>query len=346
MRNGARRIAVATMVVVGAGLAATTASAAPDAEEGPALGVPVAELASSLDCHGDLAGADRDPVLLIPGTTLTPEQFSWNYVPALTAEDRPFCTVELPDNAGADIQVSAEYVVSAIRTMSDEAGRQVDVIGHSQGGMITRWGLKFWPDLRDRVDDLVGLAPSNHGTVVADGVCAAGGCTPAIQQQRVGSEFLTALNEGRETYDEVDYTAVSTDLDEIVVPNVTLPPGLPPEGLPDAAPPASSALRDGGDNVENVSLQSVCPAHPADHLTIGTSDAVAYALAIDALDHDGPADPARIDRATCLEPFQPGVDPLSFPTDFAGVVTTAAEQVALAPRVPREPELRDYARQP
>lgn len=238
---------------------------------------------------------------------------------ASAAEDRPFCTVELPGNAGADIQVSAEYVVSAIRTLSDAAGRPVDVVGNSQGGMITRWGLKYRPDLRDRVDDMVGPAPSNHGTVVADGVCAAGGCSPAIQQQRVGSEFLTALNAGRETYDEVDYTVASTDFDEVVVPNVT-----PPPALPDAAPPVSSALRGGGSHVANVSLQSICPAHPADHLTIGTSDAVGHALVVDALDHDGPADPVRIDRAVCLRPFQPGVDPVTFPADFARLGATAA----------------------
>lgn len=342
MRNVARSAALAAVVALGIGLPVATASAA---EAGPELQIAEQERAQSLSCRGDLAGAERSPVLLIPGTTLTPEEFSWNYVPAFTAENRPFCTVELPQNAGGDIQIAAEYVVSAIRTMSDEADRPIDVVGHSQGGMITRWGLKYWPDLRDRVDDVIGLAPSNHGTVVANGVCAAGGCSPAIQQQKIDSEFLAALNAGRETYDEVDYTVASTDFDEVVVPNVTLPPGLPPEGLPDAAPPASSALRDGGDNVANISLQSVCPARPADHLTIGTSDAVAYDLVIDALDHEGPADPARVDRAVCLQPFQPGVDPVTFPTDFAQLATTAAKQLTVGPRVLREPALQDYARE-
>jgi hypothetical protein len=92
-----------------------------------------------------------------------------------------------------------------------------------------------------------------------------------------------------------------------------------------------------------VSLQSICPAHPADHLTIGTSDAVSYALVVDALDHDGPADPDRIDRAVCLHPFQPVVDPATFPTDFAQVLTTVADALATSPRVATEPPLQPYA---
>ncbi len=335
MRNVARVAALAVAVALGLGGSMTTAWAA---DEGPQLQVPAQDLAQSLRCQGDVAGSDRTPVLLIPGTTLTPEEFSWNYARAFSAEGRPFCTVELPQNAGEDIQVSAEYVVSAIRTMSEEAGEPIDVVGHSQGGMITRWAFKFWPDTRDDVDDMIGLAPSNHGTVVASAVCAAGGCSPAINQQRPDSQFMAALNADRETYDEVDYTVASTDFDEVVVPNVQLP-----AGLPDAAPPASSMLRDGGENVANISLQSVCPAHPADHLTIGTSDAVSYALVIDALDHDGPADPDRIDRGVCLRPFQPGVDPVTFPTDLAQMGTVIADQLALGPRVFAEPPLRDYA---
>ncbi|MCE0766208.1 alpha/beta fold hydrolase [Pseudonocardia kujensis] len=341
MRNVARtagfRVA-AVLAAVTVGLGASVATAAAD-EDGPALQVPEQALARSLSCTGDLDEPEHRPVLLIPGTTLTPAEFSWNYARAFAAEGRPFCTVELPDRAMGDIQVAAEYVVAAVRTMSERAGGPVDVVGHSQGGMITRWALKFWPDTRHDVDDLVGLAPSNHGTVVANGICLApGGCAAAIQQQRADARFLAVLNAGRETYDEVDYTVAFTDLDEVVVPNVETPPLLP-----DAAPPASSALRDGGANVRNVSLQSICPAHPADHLTIGTSDAVAYALVVDALDHDGPADPDRIDRAVCLQPFQPGVDPATFPTDFAQVLTSVADALATTPRVAAEPPLQPYA---
>jgi pimeloyl-ACP methyl ester carboxylesterase len=336
MRNGAR--AVLVTAAVAAALAASVTAASAQDGGGPALQVPESELGRSLDCTGELSGTAAAPVLLIPGTTQTPAEFSWNYARAFARDGRPFCTVELPGHGMGDIQVAAEYVVSAVRTMAGRAGRPVDVVGHSQGGMITRWALKHWPETRADVDDLIGLAPSNHGTVVANALCAAPiGCAPAIAQQAAGSRFMTALNSGRETYDGIDYSVVFTELDEVVVPNVQLPV------LPDAAPPASSALRGGGANVANVSLQSVCPAHAADHLTIGTSDAVAYALVVDALDHDGPADPARVDRGVCLQPLQPGVDPVTFPVDLAALGVTVAEQLVTAPRTTTEPALQPYA---
>lgn len=334
MRTVARMAALAVVVALGLGGSMATAWAADD---GPELQVPEQELAQSLRCHGDLAGSGRPPVLLIPGTTLDPQEFSWNYARAFAADGRPFCTVALPGHGMGDIPTAAEYVVHAIRTMSERANDPVDVVGHSQGGMITRWALKFWPDTRPDVDDVIGLAPSNHGTLVAGPICAPG-CAPAIKQQATDARFIEALNEGGETYDAVDYTVAYTELDEVVFPNLPQPPVLP-----DAAPPPSSPLRDGGDNVANVALQSICPGHPADHITTGTSDPVAYDLVIDALDYDGPADPARIDRGVCGQLFQPGVDPVTFPADFTRLGVTVADQLATYPRVFAEPELPDYA---
>ncbi len=143
--------------------------------------MPDDDLYDALDCTADVDGASRPPVLLIPGTTLTAEEnFSWNYERAFATDDRPYCTVTLPNHAMSDIQVSAEYVVAAIRAMHERSGQRVAIVGFSQGGMIGRWALRFWPDTRARVAEVVGLGPSNHGTVVADAVCAAAGCEPAF----------------------------------------------------------------------------------------------------------------------------------------------------------------------
>ena len=40
---------------------------------------------------------------------------------------------------------------------------KVDIIGHSQGGMMPRYYVKNLGGAA-KVDDLIGLSPSNHGT--------------------------------------------------------------------------------------------------------------------------------------------------------------------------------------
>ena len=57
---------------------------------------------------------------------------------------------------------------------------------------------------------------------------------------------------------------------------------------------------------------------------------MAYALAMDALDHDGPASEARVDRAACAQAFAPGVDPTYLDTylQIVSVVPGVAADVA------------------
>ena len=109
------------------------------AAEGPALSVADDRLASSLSCPGRFAEG-REPVLLVHGTaTNSHDTWSWNYLRAVPAFGVSVCTVELPDRALGDIQVSAEYVVHAIRAVSAASGKRVDVIGHSQGSLEPGW---------------------------------------------------------------------------------------------------------------------------------------------------------------------------------------------------------------
>lgn len=308
--------------------AASAAEFAPVDRPGPPLSVPAEDLAASLRCSGGLAGASREPVLLVPGTTLTPKvNFSWNYARVLAGAHWPYCTVTLPGHAMADIQVAGEYEVYAIRAMHRATGRKVQVVGFSQGGMLGRWALRFWPDTRAMVDDLVGLDPSNHGTLDAYPVCTAG-CAPAFWQQQTRSRFLAALNSHQETFPGISYTQIYTPTDEVVTPNL--------------GPAASSSLHTGDGRIANISVQRVCPVHVAEHLTMGSSDPVGYALVRDALMHPGPADPARVSRTVCAELLMPGVNPATYPTNFAGLTTTAATQVVAYPHVAAEPPLRPY----
>jgi hypothetical protein len=300
---------------------------APVDHPGPSLSVPQGQLDAALSCHGAL-DSGPGPVLLVPGTAYSPEtDFSWNWEPALTKLGISWCAVELPGNGMGDVQVAGEYVVNAIRSMYARAGHRISIVGHSQGGMLPRWAFRFWPDTRSMVDDEIGLSPSNHGTLDADVVCIPG-CAPSFWQQADRSEFIKALNSSQETFPGISYTVAYTRLDEIVVPN------LNEQG--------SSALHGGGGDVTNVAVQEVCPLDVSEHLAIGTYDNTAYALAIDALEHPGPADPSRIPSSVCLQPLMPGVNPATFATDELNSVAGVAGSVVSFPHVPAEPPLACY----
>jgi hypothetical protein len=323
--------AVVAGVLAGGAAPASAVTYAPVNTPGPALSVAPAQLAASVTCTGDLAGSVREPVLLLPATGVNSDQnYAWNYERAFRANGTPFCTSDQPGDANSnlgDIQTRAEYVTYAIRRTHELAGRRIAVLGHSQGGMVMRWSLRFWPDTRTMIADVIGMAGSNHGTLTAVGACAIG-CAPASGQQAAGSEFIKALNSAQETFAGIDYTEAYTHNDQVVTPNLDSTSG-------------SSSLRPGPGRVANVAIQDICPADPAEHLAIGTTDAVAYALVDDALTHDGPADPARIDRAVCLQPFQPGVDSATVLQDEAASSAALAKAFGSYPNGP-EPRLRCY----
>jgi hypothetical protein len=319
--------------------AAGTGKFAPLDRPGPRLTVAHAKLAAALRCHGTLRSSRKEPVLLNPATGVTAKQnFSWNYERAFTAQHRPWCQVTMPYSTLGDIQTAGEYLVYSIRTMHARAHRRIAVMGHSQGGMSMRWALRFWPGTRAMVDDVIGMAGSNHGTTVQT-ACIAGQtkCPPAVWQQGASAHFIAALNSGAETFRGISYTEIFTHTDEVVQPNST-----------DAG--SSSALHTGAGRITNVSIQDICPIDVNEHLNVGTIDPAAYALAMDALNHAGPADPKRITSAVCQQPYQPGVDPTSaamYEQILAGApgliaVATPEANAVGAPEVSREPKLRCY----
>lgn len=318
-------------------LAATAPAAARDFapvdRPGPPLSPTAAQLAASLSCDDDIATAARPAVLLTAGTEVTEDKdFGWNWKPALRARGFPVCTVEQAGQAGRnteDIQTRAEYVAYAIRRAYELGGRRpIGIVGHSQGGQVMRWSLRWWPDTRAMVSDVVALAPTNHGSPLIHGLCV-GGCAPALWQQLDSSDYVRALNSGQETFAGISYTNVYTRLDQFVQPN-----------LDDTG---TSSLHTGDGRITNEAVQDVCPANTSEHLLVGTADPVAWALGLDALTHDGPADPGRIDRGSvCAQAFMPGVDPVTFPGDFAAAGAQVAHGLLAAPRVPAEPELACY----
>lgn len=298
--------------------------------DGPPLTESPAELQAALECSTPLAAGDR-AVLLVHGTSVTPEEnWSWNWQRALPEFGFAVCTVRLPDYAFVDIQVSSEYVVHAIRAMSDATGARISIVGLSQGGLQPRWAIRWWPDIRARVDDLVMLATTNHGAPFADSSCNPGPCLPALWQQRaIGSQFLAALNAGDETPGEISYTAIYSDSDAVIQPS--------------APPEQATGRAEGG---VNVLVQDLCPGRPVDHAQ-HSYDAAVWALGFDALTHEGPLDLARVDPAVCAQTVLPFGDEAECARRGGEIYTLAGErQATYDKKTAEEPPLRDYARNP
>ena len=109
----ARALAVLAAVAVAA-LSAVAPAAAKRVWE-PPLQVPRAELEAAFHCHGEIAPGGPQPLLFVTGTGATGEQGWLIGHGAFEALGHPVCDVDFPDYTTADIQVSVQYLVYAIR---------------------------------------------------------------------------------------------------------------------------------------------------------------------------------------------------------------------------------------
>ncbi|PLR81153.1 esterase/lipase family protein [Bacillus sp. V33-4] len=233
-------------------------------------------------CRPD--AAHPEPIILVPGTFETMERNWANLSPLLAAKG--YCVYSLNyglSNAGpasGPIEDSAAELAAFIDNVLKHTGaKKVSIVGHSQGGMMPRYYIKYLGGSK-KVDDLIGLVPSNHGTIGVAGLSGLtslgsglGSCA-ACDQQRTGSDFLRKLNEGDETPGKVSYTVVATSNDEVVVPYT------------------SSFLGGPSQQVKNITLQDYYPLDQIEHQGI-SYDPNAFTFVYDALAHEGPAEPDR-----------------------------------------------------
>ncbi|HWE10856.1 MAG TPA: alpha/beta fold hydrolase [Solirubrobacteraceae bacterium] len=178
------------------------------------------------------------------------------------------------------IQNSAGQLANFVtRVLNATGASRVDIVGHSQGGMMPRYYMKFLGGAA-KVHTLVGLAPSNHGTTL-DGLFTLAGLIPganaalvdcpACAQQEGGSPFMIKLNSGGDTVSGVRYTVIESANDEVVTPYT------------------SAFLT--GPGVTNITLQQQCRLDQGEHLSMGY-DHIADADVLTALDPQHPAQPA------------------------------------------------------
>jgi triacylglycerol lipase len=223
------------------------------------------------------------PVILVHGT-FGDMTVSWNLVsPALQAAGYCVFALDLVRRGMAPIDRSADKLAAFVDEVLQRTGAaQVSLVGHSQGGMLGRYVAKSRGKL-GVIDDIVGLAPSSHGTTnpLAPG---AGFICPACAEQAAGSDFMRRVNEPPEAPPPPSYTVISTRHDQVVTPY------------------RSQAL----EGATNVVLQDRCPEDVVDHVGI-IYDPIALQWTLDALGRPGPADPAFVPTcsgdARTLVPF-------------------------------------------
>lgn len=241
------------------------------------------------------------PVVLLHGTMSN--QSSWDGLsPELAA--RGYCVFALnygqdPTSmlgsrgmyATGDIPTSAREVGAFVgRVLESTGADQVDVVAHSQGGVVARQYLAFEGGANaehpahNKVRKLVTLGATNHGTTMSGMADLAKQFPPIVEmadkiagkasvQQVVGSPVIAALNAGGDTMPGIDYTVVATRDDMI------------------STPPEATFLTAGpGATVKNLWVQDLCAADRSDHIALATSPTAGY-IVKQALDPTFTADP-------------------------------------------------------
>lgn len=168
---------------------------------------------------GLMAENDRDPVVLVHGyggsiVGDVSSYINWLYIyEKLQSEGFDVHKISLSDAGLQDVKKSAAELASFVDDVLGKTGApKVDIVCHSEGGLVARYYTKNLGGA-DKVDDLVTISTPHRGTTVATI-----GPGEAARQMEVGSDFLKDLNSSETLPGDIEYTAIFSHGDEIVVP--------------------------------------------------------------------------------------------------------------------------------
>ena len=232
------------------------------------------------------------PVVLVHGT------FANRYINFIRIapylEDEGYCTWalnygdcnEVGSCARGPVQHSARELKRFIDTQVLPRSRsgKVSIVGHSQGGLMPRYYIKFLGG-RSVVRDMVSLSASNHGS---DNPLApfAVACAACRQQAPYRSAFTALVNRGDETPGRVHYTQIQTRFDDFVFPYFSSYLADDPDNEYNG--PRTRLLN--GPRTTNLCLQDRYPNNFDDHLTIAGNPQPLEVIR-EALERPGPAAP-------------------------------------------------------
>lgn len=208
--------------------------------------------------------ASKDPVIIVAGT-FSPSFANEPLAARLRADGYRTYIFQLPNLGTGDIDASAAALNAFADSVRAQTGAaKVDLIGHSQGGLVGRQYIKSHGGANE-VDSMISLGSPHYGTYLANlasffGTSALG--LVSINQMSIGSSFLASLNAGDDTIGNVHYTNLYSDYDELV------------------RPVANATMQDGATNVR---VQSQCWARVVGHLGL-IVDGTVYSGVQDALE--------------------------------------------------------------
>jgi triacylglycerol esterase/lipase EstA (alpha/beta hydrolase family) len=225
------------------------------------------------------SAAHPRPVVLVNGTFANMTD-DWSYLgPRLANAGYCVYSTVLGGDPHSVIQTTGPVATSVAQLASFVDGVRtatgvstVDLVGHSQGGLIAEYYTKFLG--AGKVSTVVGLSPTTHGTTLNGLATLAalfpgspqviGAACPACADQLPTSAVVTRLNTGPIAQPGVSYTIIET-LNEFVVT---------PAG-------AAAFIREPG--VRNLWVQNYCWFDTVDHASL-SYDRTTEQLVRNALD--------------------------------------------------------------
>jgi triacylglycerol lipase len=154
----------------------------------------------------------KNPVLLIHGIYDTTKVFN-KMAAYLSNLGWQVHSINLtPNNGSAKLSVLAAQVATYISNTFDR-GEQIDLIGFSMGGLVTRYYLQRLNGV-DRVRRYINISAPNRGTIVAYALSSEG-----VVEMRPKSKFLRNLNSDvKEVLTKINCTFIWTPLDLMILP--------------------------------------------------------------------------------------------------------------------------------
>jgi triacylglycerol esterase/lipase EstA (alpha/beta hydrolase family) len=232
------------------------------------------------------SAAHPRPVVLVNGTFANMMD-DWSFL-GPTLANAGYCVYSTP--LGADphslLQTYGPVLTSVgqLSSFVDSVRAQtqastVDLVGHSQGGMLAEYYTKFFG--AGKVSTVVGLSPTTHGTTLSGLATLAGffpgaielvgAACPACADQVQGSAVINRLNTGPVAQPGVRYTIIETRNEFVVTPAGT-----------------AAFIRE--PDVRNLWVQDYCWFDIVDHASL-SYDRTTSQLVFNALD---PAHPTSV----------------------------------------------------